>query len=381
MDYAGVPGPRNALTDVPGFRVGHAQLPGAAALSGTTVILAPPGSRTLAAVDVRGGGPGTRETDALDPRNAVSAIDAIVLTGGSAYGLSAADGAMAWLEEQGRGVPVSPLGHVVPVVPAAVIFDLGRGGDFAARPGPDTGRSAIEAAAASSPGAPVAQGNVGAGTGAVFGGMKGGVGTASIVLPDGVVVAALVVANAAGSAVDLRTGLPYGLFAGTPWTEPEALAGRPQPGSPAPEFPLLQPSPEARQSARRRLRAAVEARTLRVQPLNTTIGVVATTAAISRPQAQRLAGVAHDGMARAARPLHSLVDGDTTFAMSTGTTPLPHDPAAEVDAVNQVLAAGADVFTRAMVHAALAAESVTTTWGHMPSYRELYPSALGDEVR
>ncbi|WP_229889919.1 P1 family peptidase, partial [Streptomyces griseomycini] len=156
----------DALTDVAGVRVGHATRTGGGWLTGTTVVLAPEGG-AVAAVDVRGGGPGTKETDALDPRNVVRKVEAIVLTGGSAYGLDAASGVMAWLEERGRGVRVGPdPAHVVPVVPAACVFDLGRGGDFRARPDAATGRAAVEAAAASGPGARVPQGCVGAGTGA-----------------------------------------------------------------------------------------------------------------------------------------------------------------------------------------------------------------------
>ena len=163
----------------PALRVGHATRAGGGWLTGTTVVLAPEGG-AVAAVDVRGGGPGTRETDALDPRNLVQRVEAVVLTGGSAYGLDSASGVMAWLEERGRGVRVGPdPAHVVPVVPAACVFDLGRGGDFRARPDAATGRAAVEAAAASGPGAPVPEGCVGAGTGAVVGQLKGGVGTAS----------------------------------------------------------------------------------------------------------------------------------------------------------------------------------------------------------
>lgn len=189
----------DAVTDVAGVRVGHATRVGGGWLTGTTVVLAPKGG-AVAAVDVRGGGPGTKETDALDPRNLVQRVEAVVLTGGSAYGLDAASGVMAWLEEQGRGVRVGPEPtHVVPVVPAACVFDLGRGGDFRARPDAATGRAAVEAAAATPPGAPVTEGCVGAGAGAVIGALKGGVGTASVVLDSGITVGALVVANAVGS--------------------------------------------------------------------------------------------------------------------------------------------------------------------------------------
>ncbi|MGK5632676.1 P1 family peptidase, partial [Streptomyces sp. URMC 123] len=162
-------GPADALTDVAGLRVGHARRTGRRALTGTTVVLAPEGG-VVAAVDVRGGGPGTRETDALDPRNLVQRVDAVVLTGGSAYGLDAASGVTSWLEDHGRGFQVGPdPAQVVPVVPAAALFDLGRGGDWRVRPDAALGREAAEAAARTEVGAPVAQGNTGAGAGAVAG--------------------------------------------------------------------------------------------------------------------------------------------------------------------------------------------------------------------
>ncbi|AYL36553.1 P1 family peptidase [Streptomyces fungicidicus] len=335
----------DALTDVAGVRVGHATRAGAGWLTGTTVVLAPEGG-AVAAVDVRGGGPGTKETDALDPRNVVQRIDAIVLTGGSAYGLDAASGVMAWLEERGRGVRVGPdPAHVVPVVPAACVFDLGRGGDFRARPDAATGRAAVEAAARE-PGGPVPQGCVGAGTGAVVGQLKGGVGTASTVLDSGVTVAALVVANAAGSAVDPETGVLYG----------ELFGGR-----------VRYPEPEVHEAALRRL-AEVAARHA-APPLNTTLAVVATDAALSRAQAQKLAGTAHDGIARAVRPVHLLSDGDTVFTLATGARPLdPADPLA----LNEVLAAGADTVTRAIVRALRSAAPTDGPGGSWPSYGELY---------
>ncbi|MFD5423959.1 P1 family peptidase [Streptomyces sp. NPDC127084] len=336
----------DALTDVHGLRVGHAGHPGPGALSGTTVVLAPEGG-AVAAIDVRGGGPGTRETDALDPRNLVQRVDAIVLTGGSAYGLDSASGVMAWLEERGRGVQTGrEPGQVVPVVPAACVYDLGRGGDWRARPGAETGRAAVEAAAATEPRAPVAEGCVGAGTGAVVGRVKGGVGTASTRLPDGTVVAALVVANAAGSAIDPDTGVLYGGY----------FTGR------RPEFP----SAEAHAAALHRLAEAADA--TGAPPLNTTLAVVATDAELTRAQAQKLAGTAHDGIARAVRPVHLLNDGDTVFALATGERPLGTAPLA----LNPVLAAGADVVTRAIVCAMLAARTTTGPGGDFPSYRELY---------
>jgi L-aminopeptidase/D-esterase-like protein len=336
----------DALTDVAGLRVGHARVAGDRALTGTTVVLAPEGG-VVAAVAVAGGGPATRETDALDPRNIVQRIEAIVLTGGSAYGLDSASGVMAWLEENGRGVRVGPdPGQVVPVVPAAGIFDLGRGGDWRARPDASTGRAAVEAAAASGNGAPVTEGGVGAGTGAVVGQLKGGIGTASTVLGSGATVAALIVANAAGSVVDPLTGVLYGRY----------LGGRTE-----------YPTPEVHEAAGRRLTE------LSVRngpaPLNTTLAVVATDAELTRAQAQKLAGTAHDGIARAVRPVHLLNDGDTVFAVSTARSPLAEGNEL---ALNEILAAGADVVTRAIVSAVHAAESIEGPGGTFPSYRELY---------
>ncbi|WP_369213059.1 P1 family peptidase [Streptomyces flavofungini] len=339
----------DSLTDVAGLRVGHATLTGDGQLTGTTVVLAPEGG-AVAAVDVRGGGPGTRETDALDPRNLVQRVEAIVLTGGSAYGLDAAAGVMAWLEEHGRGVRVGPdPSHVVPVVPAACVFDLGRGGDFGARPDAATGRAAVEAAAVTAPFAPVGQGNVGAGTGAVVGRVKGGVGSASVRLASGITVAALVVANAAGSGLDPATGALYGRYF-------EEGEGRQDP----------RPAPEVHQAAERRL-AEVAAEN-GPQPLNTTLAVVATDAGLTKAQAQKLAGTSHDGMARAVRPVHLLNDGDTVFALATGAHPLADDPLA----LNEILAAGADLVTASIVRAMLAADSVKTPGGTFPSYRDLY---------
>lgn len=344
----------DALTDVAGLRVGHATRAGDGWLTGTTVVLAPEGG-AVAAVDVRGGGPGTKETDALDPRNVVQKVEAIVLTGGSAYGLDAASGVMAWLEERGRGVRVgTDPAHVVPVVPAACVFDLGRGGDFRARPDAAVGREAVEAAAASEPGAPVRQGCVGAGTGAVTGLLKGGVGSASALLDSGITVGALVVANAVGSVADPETGVLYG----------ELFEGRVD----YPEAPV-------HEAARRRL-AEVAARTA-PPPLNTTLAVVATDAALSKAQAQKLAGTAHDGIARAVRPVHQLNDGDTVFALATGARALD---AGSPLALNEILAAGADLVTRAIVRAVRAAEPVDGPGGIWPTYGELYGSRRGGRL-
>ncbi|MFD7920734.1 P1 family peptidase [Streptomyces sp. NPDC059740] len=366
------PGPRDALTDVAGLRVGHAQWQDGRRLTGTTVVLAPDGGAT-AAVDVRGGGPGTRETDALDPRNLVPAVDAVVLTGGSAFGLDAASGVAGWLEEQGRGVRVGPHPwQVVPVVPAAALFDLGRGGDWKARPDASLGRAAVEAAAARQPGHLVPQGNVGAGSGAVAGGVKGGIGTASLVLPSGVTVAALVAVNASGSAFAPESGRLY--------ASPDADEA-------------VSPDPDLHAGAARRLAAAVEESAARVAslgapPLNTTLVVVATDADLQRAQAQKLAGTAHDGLARALRPVHLLTDGDTVFALATAQRPPapsspggPGDAAAAlqvpVQALNGILAAGAEVVGRAVAKALLAARGVDGPGGVFPSYEDLYGDLYG----
>ncbi|NJQ07733.1 P1 family peptidase [Streptomyces lonarensis] len=337
---------RDALTDVPGLLVGHAERVGDGSLTGVTVVL-PPAGGAVAGVDVRGGGPGTRETDALDPRNLVGRADALVLAGGSAFGLSAADGVMAWLEERDRGFRVGPrAGQVVPVVPAAVLFDLGRGGDWSRRPDAALGRAAVEAA-----GEEVAEGSRGAGTGAVAGGLKGGVGTASLRLASGVTVGALVVVNAAGSVVDPATGALHGA-------------------------PAWRPTAEVRDAAAERLAAARQESDRRAPqslggPLNTTLAVVATDAALGHGRTHKLAGTAHDGLARSVRPVHLLTDGDTVFALSTGERPLPEGEAG-VHAANEVLAAGADTLARAVVRAVLAAGSCETPGGVFPSYRELY---------
>jgi len=310
------PGPHNALTDVAGLRVGHHSRAGDGWLTGVTVVVAPPGG-AVGGVDVRGGGPGTRETDVLDPRNLVERVDAIVLGGGSAYGLAAADGVMRRLADDGRGFPVGPAaGQVVPIVPAAVLFDLGRGGVFRNTPDEEFGAAAYDIASDG----PVAQGTVGAGTGAVAGGLKGGVGTASTVVGR-MTVGALAVVNSAGSAVSPASGALYGAEFGFP-TEFSGFVARPL---------ALRPT---------------------VTSFNTTIGVIATDLTLTKAQCQKLAGIAHDGMARAIRPVHSMVDGDTVFALATGARPAPG-----VAAFNDLLAAAADTFSRAVAHGILAATS------------------------
>ncbi|MEJ3656945.1 P1 family peptidase [Actinomycetes bacterium KLBMP 9759] len=324
-------GPHNALTDVPGLLVGHAAITDG--LSGTTVVRAPDGG-AVGGVDVRGAAPGTRETDLLDPRNTVQRVHALVFSGGSAYGLAAADGVMAALEAEGAGVAVP--GGVVPIVPAAVVFDLGRGGSFGARPGPATGAAALAAAR----GGPVEQGVVGAGAGAVVGGLKGGIGTASAVLDSGATVAALVVLNARGSAVDLDTGEPYAARLGLPG-----------------EFPVLDVDP-----------AVLTAKLAAPPPTigtATTLAVVATDVTLDKAGCARLAGMGHDGLARAISPAHTALDGDTAFGLSTATRPAP-----DLVELVELQAVAADVVSRAVVHALLAATTVTTPAGTWIGYRD-----------
>lgn len=339
-----------SLTDVAGVLVGHHHRVGRGWRTGTTVVFCPQGA--TAAVDVRGGGPGTRETDALDAHNLVDRVHAVCLSGGSAYGLAAADGVMVELERRRLGVPVGPdPTHVVPVVPAAVIFDLGRGGRFDHRPGPEFGRRALVAARRRA-----ARGAVGAGTGAIAGGLQGGVGMASTLLDLGgrpVRVAALAVVNAAGSPVDPASGLP--------WTTIPALR-----------------RPNA--ADRRAVAAAVAAAA--PLPLNTTIGVVATDADLTRAEAHRFAMSAHDGLARAIRPAHGLTDGDTVFALSTGDVALAvgdddgpaglgRSPVSRAARLNRLFAAGAAVFERACADAVVTAEPV----GGSVAYRTICASA------
>jgi len=339
----------SAITDVGGIRVGqHHRVDADATLgsgwaSGTTVVLTPPG--TVGAVDGRGGAPGTRETDLLDPSNSVRHVDAVVLSGGSAYGLAAADGVMRWLEEHGRGVAME--GGVVPIVPAAVVYDLPVGG-WQCRPTAAFGYSAAEAA-----GTQVALGTVGAGAGARVGVLKGGVGTASVTLESGVTVGAIVVVNAAGEVIDTATGLP--------WQADQVE-----------EFGLTRPPADQI--------AAFAARNVEFSPLNTTIAVIATDAALSPAGCRRIAIAAHDGLARTIRPCHTPLDGDTVFALATGAVEVPPDPetpasmSPEVSLITAVGAAAADVLARAVLVGVLAAESVAG----IPTYRDMLPGAFAE---
>lgn len=335
-----------SITDVPGIRVGQAERAGDGWLTGTTVVLPPP-EGAVAGVDVRGGGPGTRETDLLDPRNLVERVHAIVLTGGSALGLAAVDGVVQRLLDAGTGFPVGPPGEVVPIVPAAVVFDLGRGGVFRHHPGPELGAAAHDAAVAAT-GTEVREGNHGAGTGARVGGLKGGVGTASTTLDDGTVVGALVVVNAVGSAVDPATGELY-------------AARHCHPG----DLPLLG-LPDGRELAAARDAAALSP-DLRRPPLATTLVVLATDAALTKAQCQKVSGIGHDGLARAIDPVHTMFDGDTVFTLATCNRSTP-----DALAFHALLGAAGTTVTRAVARAVLAAESA----GGMRSFREAFPSAL-----
>ena len=341
---------------IDGFGIGHATADREGWLTGTTVVLARDGA--VGGVDVRGGGPGTRETDLLDPTALVEQVNAVVLTGGSAYGLAAADGVMSALERDGRGFRVGPdRSLVVPIVPAAVIFDLGRGGLFANRPTPQFGADAYAAVREDDP----ATGCVGAGTGATCGPLKGGFGYAETELGFGVRVAAAVVVNAAGSAVDPVTGRLYSdrrhRLPTPTQAEREALqhsvrrtgnseAGPPTPASPTPE----PPAPPT---------------------IATTIGVLLTDAVLTKAQANKVAAIGHDGMARAVNPIHTMLDGDSVFCLASGRHAFPSDPHEALTAYNQLLAGAADVFTDACFHAMTSA----TSRHRWPSYTELAPSA------
>jgi len=281
------------LTAVDGIKVGHMTL--SERPTGCTAILFKDG--TTGGVDVRGGAPGTRETDLLNPVNNVQIVNAVVLSGGSAFGLDAASGVMKWLDERNIGYPVGAAG-VVPIVPAAILFDLGFGGSAKIRPGADCGYRAADAASEG----PVQEGNVGAGAGATVGKsgggrggagggpMKAGIGSAALKLPNGLVVAAIVAVNAVGDIVD-------------PWTGQVVAGARGADGK------LLDARILVRGGGNREGRAGE----------NTTIGLVATNAKLTKVQAQKMAQMAHDGYARAISPVHTPGDGDTIFSAATGT--------------------------------------------------------------
>lgn len=351
-------GPTNSVLDVAGLRVGQASAEAPGALSGTTVVLAGgdvcPESM-VAGVDVRGGGPGTRETDLLDPRNVVERVHAVCLTGGSAFGLGAADGVMAELFARGIGLPMGRPSDVVPLVPAAVIFDLGRGGTFGAHPTAHTGAAACRAALSGEQ-VPLEQGCVGAGRGAKAGGFKGGIGTASAVCADGSTVAALVVCNSLGEVV-----APDGTFHAASTLLPEDVPGLDGLGAPS----------DAELDAARSAAAHVPPQPLGMPGLATTIGVVATDVALSKAQCAKLAGVGHDGIAIAVRPAHTMLDGDTLFGLSTAQRPAP-----DMVGFHEILTQASLVTARAIVRAVLAATTTTTPAGTWRAYREAFPSVF-----
>lgn len=289
-----LPGPRNLITDVPGLRVGNAS--NTRLKSGVTVLAA--GKPFVASVDVRGGAPGTRETDLLAPGRLVSDIDALVLSGGSAFGLDAASGVMDRLHATGRGFFVAEGVPQVPIVPAAILFDLANGG---AKDWRDNPYRALGAAAFDAAGEDFALGSEGAGTGAMTRTVMGGLGSASFVLPDGTTVGALVAVNAVGSALvpDSRHFLAGAFEVADEFGGLGPSAAR----LPLAPFAFGKPGP-------------ADPRT------NTTIAIVATDAALDKAGARRLAEVAHGGFARAIHPSHTPFDGDLIFAVSTGSRPL-----------------------------------------------------------
>ena len=343
-----ITGPADALTDVEGLLVGH--YTDLRAASGVTAVIAPKGA--VGAVDVRGAAPGTRETDLLHPVNLVDRVQAVVLSGGSVYGLAATDGVVRWLADKGWGFPLEA-GHVAPIVPAAVLYDLGRGVDFIPPIGPDWGRAACDAAVAA---AEPVLGCVGAGTGARCGDLKGGLGTASQVLPGGISVSALAAVNAYGSVVDPASG---GLW--------EARAALDTEFASLSRKRVVLPAPSLQDGAPPQADASPQG------GANTTLAVVATDALLDKAQALKVAQMAHDGLARAIRPAHTMFDGDTIFCLSTGLNSLPATPGffsgATARALSEVGQAAADCLVRAILKGVLAATSMAglTAFADLPS--------------
>jgi L-aminopeptidase/D-esterase-like protein len=315
-------GPKNLITDVAGLAVGNSD--DGKLKSGVTVLLCE--EPAVAAVQVLGGAPGTRETDLLEPHNAVEAVHALVLSGGSAYGLDAASGVQAWLREQGRGLSVQ--GHLVPIVPAAILFDLPNGGDKdwgRYPPYREMGFRAAETASAN-----FGIGTAGAGAGALTAGLKGGLGSASVVMDNGVTVGALVAVNAAGS---VTVGQSAHFWA-APFEVGDEFGG----------LGLPSPVPEA-------ARDVVLKHQVPQPGANTTIGIVATDAKLTKAAAKRLAIAAHDGFARAIWPVHTPVDGDLVFAVSTGA----HAAALGIEDAIRLHAAATAAMARAIARAVHAA--------------------------
>ena len=322
------------LTEVDGLRVGHYTL--TARPTGCTVVLVD-GAGAVGGVAQRGAAPGTRETDLLNPLNLVDKVNAIVLAGGSAYGLDAAQGVVRYVEEHKIGWQVGAAG-VVPIVPAAILFDLAFGGDPKVRPTADCGYTAAGSASTSA----VAEGNIGAGAGATVGkvagparSMKGGIGSAAVRLPNGLVVGALAAVNSVGDIVDPSTGR---VVAGARTADGKSLADA---RKLLLEGALLKaPAPRAAE--------------------NTTIAVVATNARLTKTEINRVALMADDGLARAVSPAHTIGDGDTVFALATGRWTGVADPSI-------VGALAAEVLAEAIVRAAAEARGL----GGLPSARDL----------
>lgn len=319
------PGPKNLITDIAGLRVGNAH--DAHYATGATVLLAD--EPVVAAVDVRGGAPGTRDVSALEPTCLVEAVHGIVLSGGSVFGLDAAGGVISHLAEQGVGMRFGQSPVRIPLVPSAILFDLTFGPDKSWGATPPYRELGI--AAARDAGSEFELGNAGAGHGATAGMLKGGLGSASGVL-SGLTVGALVALNPVGSCINPASN--------DLWARPFELDSEFGPVPPVPDTPAaLTPLGDSKLAAR-------------AAGANTTIAVVATDAMLSKAQAQRLAIMASDGMARAIRPIHTPYDGDTVFALATGSTPLGEQP-------NETLAMlgsmAADCLTRAIGRAMAAA--------------------------
>jgi D-aminopeptidase len=327
---------RNLITDVPGIKIGHAE--DARLGSGATAIVFD--EPAVASIDVRGGGPGTRETALLDPAQTVEGIDAITLSGGSAFGLDSASGVQAWLREQGRGFAVRTAR--VPIVPAAILFDLLAAGDESWGRFPPY-RELGYAAAAAATGGDFALGSIGAGAGATTVNYKGGIGSASAQTPDGHIVGALAVTNAAGSVV-IGDG-PW--FWAAPFERDGEFGGR--------GFPSTVPA------------AALEALTKGGARENTTLVVVATDAILTKAQAKRLAVMAQSGLSRAIYPVHTPLDGDVVFAASTGRRPL----ADALMGLTILGAIAANVVARATARSVYTATALPLL-GALPSWKDRF---------
>lgn len=328
------PGPKNNLCDVAGLKVGNAD--DDALKSGVTVVLCE--EPAIASVKVLGGGPGTRDTELLSPQNTVEKVDALVLSGGTAFGLDSASGVQAWLREQGRGYPVGPLN--VPIVPGAILFDLINGGDKSwgrYPPYRELGYQAAENA-----GDRFAIGSQGAGHGATVAGMKGGLGTASIKLDNGVTIAALFAVNAVGSPVIGSEGR----FWAAPFEWNGEFGGLGMPKEQDTRFDEL----------RIKFREPVTG------PANTTIGVVATDAVLTKAQAERLAIAAHDGIARAIWPAHTPMDGDLVFTLATGTSTIAPEPFDWAELGAQAAAVTSRAIARAIYEATPAPGDLFPAW-------------------